>query len=58
MKGYKDVGYLPDALINFIFLLGLNSENLEIFDKDLMINYFSINKINKSSINFNINKLN
>jgi|TARA_B110000908_G_C10168000_1_gene409391 glutamyl-tRNA synthetase len=52
------VGYLPDALINFIFLLGLNSENLEIFDKDLMINYFSINKINKSSINFNINKLN
>ena len=58
IKGYKDVGYLPDALINFIFLLGLNSENLEIFDKDLMINYFSINKINKSSINFNINKLN
>jgi len=54
-------GYLPEALLNFIALLGWNpgeGENREIFSKEELIKLFSIEKVNSSGAVFNIEKLN
>lgn len=54
-------GYLPEALLNFVALLGWNpgeGEKQEIFSKDELIEKFSIEKINSAGAVFNIEKLN
>lgn len=52
-------GYLKEALLNFILLLGWNpGDEKEIFSIDEMIKEFSIEKIHKSPAVFNIEKLN
>jgi len=55
---YKKLGYLPEAIINFIALLGWNPKTeREIFSLDELINKFDLKKVNKSSAIFNIEKL-
>lgn len=54
-------GYLPEALINFVALLGWNpgeGEKKEIFSKDELIKLFSIDKVHSSNAVFDIEKLN
>ena len=52
-------GYLPEALINFIALLGWNPKNNdEIFSMDELINKFNIINIQKAGAVFDIDKLN
>lgn len=56
---YKDTGYLPQAMINFLALLGWNpGTNQEIFSMQELIESFDLNKINKSGAVFNVEKLN
>ena len=50
-------GYLKDAIINYIALLGWSPENQEIFTLDELVNNFSIEHISKSPSIFDINKL-
>lgn len=58
VESYLEKGYLKDALLNFILLLGWNSgTEKEIFSLDEMIQEFSIEKIHKSPAVFNIEKL-
>lgn len=55
---YIDEGYLPEALINFIALLGWNpGDNREIFSIDQLIEEFSLEKIQKAGAVFNVEKL-
>lgn len=55
---YKKLGYLPEAVINFIALLGWNPKtNQEIFSRDELIQNFDLNKINKASAFFDLEKL-
>jgi len=55
---YKEQGYLPEALFNFMALLGWNpGDNREIFSKDELIKEFSLEKIHKSGAIFDIAKL-
>ncbi|HOL90411.1 MAG TPA: glutamate--tRNA ligase [Candidatus Pacearchaeota archaeon] len=55
---YKKDGYLKEALINMIALLGWNPGNeKEIYSLKELIKDFSIEKINKSGAIFNIKKL-
>ncbi|TSC96293.1 MAG: glutamyl-tRNA synthetase [Parcubacteria group bacterium Athens1014_10] len=55
---YKDSGYLPEALINFMALLGWNPDTeQEIFSKEELIKKFSLGKIQKTNAVFNIKKL-
>ncbi len=55
---YKKQGYLPEALINFMALLGWNpGNNEEIFSLKKLIKEFSLEKIQKGGAVFNINKL-
>jgi glutamyl-tRNA synthetase len=55
--GYKEAGYLPDALINFLAFLGWNpGTTQEIFSMDELVNAFSIERIGKAGARFDIQK--
>ncbi|MEO0091765.1 MAG: glutamate--tRNA ligase [candidate division WOR-3 bacterium] len=55
---YKKAGYLPDALINFLALLGWSpGGDLEIMTREQMIKLFSLERVNKANAIFDIKKL-
>jgi len=54
---YKTMGYLPEALLNFLVRLGWSHGDQEIFSLDEMKKLFDPNNINKSSSNYNLDKL-
>ena len=57
-KTFKDMGYLPESLINYLALLGWNpGNNDEVFDINYLINNFSIQNVNKKSAVFDMTKL-
>jgi glutamyl-tRNA synthetase len=55
---YRDDGYLPQALLNYLVRLGWSHGDQEIFDVDEMIELFSLENINKAPSAFNTDKLN
>jgi len=56
---YREEGYLPEALVNFIALLGWSpGEDREIVSREEMIAGFSLEGIGKSGAVFDIEKLN
>ncbi len=56
---YRDKGYLPEALINYLALLGWNPGTAqELFSLDELVNAFDLTKIQKSGAIFDIEKLN
>lgn len=59
IREYRNQGYLPESLINFMALLGWNPGNdREIFSLKDLIKEFSLEKVQKSGAVFNIEKLN
>ncbi len=55
---YRAAGYLPEALFNFMALLGWNpGGDKEIFSKEELIEKFSLEKVQKSGAVFDIKKL-
>lgn len=55
--GYDSEGYLPEAFVNMIALLGWNpGDNREILSMEEMIESFSISRISKSGARFNPEK--
>ena len=57
LMSYRDAGFLPKALLNYIVRLGWSHGNQEIFSVADMINLFELENINKSSASFNKDKL-
>ena len=56
---YKKQGYLQDAMVNFLALLGWNPKtNQEILSREELIKQFDTKKINKNNPIFEIKKLN
>ena len=56
---YREKGYLPEAFINFLALLGWNpGTEQEIFSMDELIEVFTLEKVQKNGAVFNIEKLN
>lgn len=55
---YRDDGYLPQALINYLVRLGWSHGDQEIFTLNELFEHFDINNINKSASAFNTEKLN
>ena len=56
-KGYREEGYLPDAMINMLALLGWNpGTEQEVFTLDELIQKFSMEKVSKSGARFNPDK--
>ncbi|MEP2024904.1 MAG: glutamate--tRNA ligase [Reichenbachiella sp.] len=57
LKGFKEEGYLSEAFVNFLALLGWNpgTEN-EIFNLDELIESFTIERVSKAGAKFDIDK--
>jgi len=56
-KGYREEGYLPEALINFLVFLGWNpGTDQEIFSMEQLIKSFSMERIGKAGARFDIMK--
>ncbi|MBX3008289.1 MAG: glutamate--tRNA ligase [Melioribacteraceae bacterium] len=59
VEDYRDKGYLRDALINFVALLGWNAgDDKEFYKIDELIEAFSLERVNKSGAVFDLQKLN
>ena len=55
---YRQVGYLPDAIINYLLLLGWSlDDKTEEFTRDQMIEHFTLERVNKAPASFDIKKL-
>lgn len=54
---YRDCGYLPGALCNYLVRLGWAHGNREIFTRDELISLFSLKDVNKSGAIFDCQKL-
>ena len=55
---FEEQGYLPQAMLNFMALLGWSlDDKTEIFSKEELVNYFSIDRISKTAAIFNHEKL-
>lgn len=54
---YRDDGYLPEALINYLVRLGWGHGDQEIFTLDEMIKLFNVENVSKSASAFNTKKL-
>jgi len=58
VEDFREKGYLRDAFINFIALLGWNpTGDREIYTIDELIEYFNIEKVNKGGAVFDTKKL-
>jgi len=54
---YRDEGYLPEAMLNYLARLGWASGDQEIFSKDQLVEKFSLSKLGKSAGIFDPKKL-
>src|SRR3989344_4838743 len=58
LNEYNKIGYLPEAIINFIAFIGWNpGDEREIFSKEELIKEFSLERIQKSAGIFNMERL-
>lgn len=59
VEDFRQKGYLKDAFVNFIALLGWNpSADREIYSMDELVELFEITKVNKAGAVFDLQKLN
>jgi len=55
---YEQVGYLPQALVNYLLLLGWAlDDKTEMFTREAMIERFSLDRVNKAPASFDPQKL-
>lgn len=54
---YREDGYLPEALLNYLVRLGWSFGDKEIFSIDEMIEHFEIHDVNRAASTFNPEKL-
>ncbi len=57
VMSYRDEGFLPEALLNYLVRLGWSHGDQEIFTIDEMIELFDIEDVNKAASSFNTDKL-
>jgi glutamyl-tRNA synthetase len=54
---YKEMGYTPEALLNFLVRLGWSHGDQEIFSMEEMMEFFDPKDINRSASIYNVEKL-
>ncbi len=54
---YRDEGFLPEAVLNYLVRLGWSHGDQEIFSIEEMVRLFDIADVNKSASAFNVEKL-
>ncbi len=56
---YREMGYLPQAMVNFLVLLGWSlDDKTEIFSAQELVDSFSLERVSRPGAIFNIDKLN
>ncbi len=55
---YKNQGYLPEALLNYLARLGWGHGDDEVFSMEQMCSWFDLDRLSKSPAQFNVEKLN
>jgi len=54
---YRDNGYLPEALLNYLVRLGWSHGDQELFSREEMVEFFDLKDVNKAASTFNTEKL-
>lgn len=54
---YREDGYLPEALVNYLARLGWSHGDEEIFSREQLVEWFDLEAINRSPARFNPEKL-
>lgn len=57
VMAYRDMGYFPDALVNYLVRLGWAYGDQEVFTREELVKYFSLESVGKSAAVFNPEKL-
>ena len=58
VSGYREMGYLPEALFNYLVRLGWSHGDQEIFTKEELIKAFDVDALGHSAAILNLEKLN
>ena len=54
---YREDGYLPEALLNYLARLGWSHGDAEVFSKDEFVQWFDLEHVSRSAAQFNPEKL-
>ena len=57
VTAYREKGYLPEAMVNYLVRLGWGHGDQEIFSEEEMIRLFSLEHVGRSPSKFNLDKL-
>ena len=57
VMAYKEMGYLPQALVNYLVRLGWSHGDQEVFSQKELVEKFSLENVGKSAAVFNTEKL-
>jgi glutamyl-tRNA synthetase len=57
VTAYRDMGYLPHALVNYLARLGWSHGDQEIFSSEELIHHFALENVGKAAAVFNAEKL-
>jgi glutamyl-tRNA synthetase len=57
VMAYQEMGYLPDALVNYLARLGWSHGDQEIFTQDELIRHFTLEKVGRTAAVFDPAKL-
>jgi glutamyl-tRNA synthetase len=57
VTAYREKGYLPEAMVNYLVRLGWGHGDQEIFSEEEMIRLFSLEHVGRSPSKFNLEKL-
>ena len=58
VEAYRDMGYLPEAMRNYLVRLGWSHGDDEMFSTEQAIEWFDLDAIGRSAAQFNLDKLN
>ncbi|WP_250451742.1 glutamate--tRNA ligase [Caballeronia sp. ATUFL_M2_KS44] len=56
--GYRDEGYLPEAVVNYLARLGWSHGDAEIFSREQFVEWFDLEHLGKSPAQYDHSKLN
>ncbi|WP_338926733.1 glutamate--tRNA ligase [Mycetohabitans endofungorum] len=57
VTGYRDEGYLPEAVLNYLARLGWAHGDAEIFSREQFVEWFDLEHLGKSPAQYDVNKL-
>lgn len=58
VMGYRDAGYLPEAVLNYLARLGWSHGDAEVFTREQFVDWFDLDHLGKSPAQYDHNKLN